>query len=374
MTHELEQLLDAHRARHPQMQPRDYYKLLYQREFGCGHMAPAPQTAARYLLKEYIQSAGLPCADAVPERRDGSALPGSVEDIGNGLCRVYLDGAWSREALRLLGHVFCSTAREHAGDAARFAAALDGLERWADTAAPAPWDVAALRRETAALRSAGCPAVHHSAAYREQCAPHYRVVCQGYADAWPALLTAQRVLESAAQARPVLLAIDGRCGSGKSTLAAQMAQVFGCPVFHMDDFFLPPELRTPERLARPGENVHHERFLREVLEPFAAGRTVHFRPFDCSIGAPGPAATVPAAPFAVVEGSYSLHPALRGHYAASVFVTCAPQVQRARLTDRGGADSWAVFEARWIPLEEAYFEAYGVQALAGMTLDTTAFP
>ena len=40
-----------------------------------------------------------------------------------------------------------------------------------------------------------------------------------------------------------LLAIDGRCGSGKSTLAAHMAQVFGCPVFHMDDFFLPPAAR-----------------------------------------------------------------------------------------------------------------------------------
>ena len=48
-------------------------------------------------------------------------------------------------------------------------------------------------------------------------------------------------------------------------------------------------------------------------------------------------------------------------------------MQRARLTDRGGADSWAVFEARWIPLEEAYFKAYGIQALAGLTLDTTAF-
>ena len=61
----------------------------------------------------------------------------------------------------------------------------------------------------------------------------------------------------AAENGPALLAIDGRCGSGKSTLAAHMAQVFGCPVFHMDDFFLPPELRTPERLAQPGENVHH---------------------------------------------------------------------------------------------------------------------
>ena len=35
--------------------------------------------------------------------------------------------------------------------------------------------------------------------------------------------------------------------------------------------------------------------------------------------------------------------------------------------------SWAVFEARWIPLEETYFKAHAVQALADLTLDTTPF-
>ena len=45
MRQELERLLDTHRAQRPEMQPQDYYKLLYQREFGCGHTAPAPETA-----------------------------------------------------------------------------------------------------------------------------------------------------------------------------------------------------------------------------------------------------------------------------------------------------------------------------------------
>ena len=372
MRQELERLLDTHRAQRPEMQPQDYYKLLYQREFGCGHTAPAPETAGRHLMEEYTRAAGLPGADAVPEHVKGAALPGCVEDIGNGLCRIYLNGVWSREALRLLGRVFCATAREHKGETACFAAALDGLAHWADAVLP-PRDAQTLRRQTGTLRAAGCPAVHHSAAYREQYAPHYRVVRRCYADAWPALLLAQRVLESVSPGGHALLAIDGRCGSGKSTLAAHMAQVFGCPVFHMDDFFLPPELRTPERLARPGENVHHERFLREALEPFAAGQPVRFCPFDCSAGVPGSAVEIPAASFAVVEGSYSLHPSLRGHYTASVFVTCAQAVQRTRLTARGGADSWAVFEARWIPLEETYFKAHAVQALADLTLDTTPF-
>lgn len=236
MRQELERLLDTHRAQRPEMQPQDYYKLLYQREFGCGHTAPAPETAGRHLMEEYARAAGLPGADAVPEHVKGAALPGCVEDIGNGLCRIYLNGSWSREALRLLGRVFCATAREHKGETACFAAALDGLAHWADAVLP-PRDAQTLRRQTGTLRAAGCPAVHHSAAYREQYAPHYRVVRRCYADAWPALLLAQRVLESVSPGGHALLAIDGRCGSGKSTLAAHMAQVFGCPVFHMDDFF-----------------------------------------------------------------------------------------------------------------------------------------
>ena len=62
MRQELERLLDTHRAQRPEMQPQDYYKLLYQREFGCGHTAPAPETAGRHLMEEYARAAGLPGA------------------------------------------------------------------------------------------------------------------------------------------------------------------------------------------------------------------------------------------------------------------------------------------------------------------------
>ena len=45
-------------------------------------------------MEEYTRAAGLPGADAVPEHVKGAALPGCVEDIGNGLCRIYLNGSW----------------------------------------------------------------------------------------------------------------------------------------------------------------------------------------------------------------------------------------------------------------------------------------
>ena len=84
----------------------------------------------------------------------------------------------------------------------------------------------------------------------------------------------------------VIAAIDGRCGAGKSTLAAQLQAQLSCRVFHMDDFFLRPEQRTAARLAQPGENVDHERFLSEVLQPALRGEAVVYRAGDGPGGAP----------------------------------------------------------------------------------------
>ena len=53
----------------------------------------------------------------------------------------------------------------------------------------------------------------------------------------------------------VIVAIDGKCTSGKTTLASKLAELYDCNVFHMDDFFLRPEQRTPARFAEVGGNV-----------------------------------------------------------------------------------------------------------------------
>lgn len=79
----------------------------------------------------------------------------------------------------------------------------------------------------------------------------------------------------------IIVAIDGRCAAGKSTLAAQLKERSGFTVLHMDDFFLRPEQRIPERWETPGENVDHERFLEEVLLPLSRGESFSYRAYDC---------------------------------------------------------------------------------------------
>ena len=155
----------------------------------------------------------------------------------------------------------------------------------------------------------------------------------------------------------LIVAIDGRCASGKTTLAEQLKAKLGCTVIHMDHFFLRPEQRTPERLATPGENVDHERFLREVLLPLREGDAISYRPFDCRTMTLATAIECNVGRVCIIEGSYSCHSALFPYYDLTVFMTVASDEQLRRIERRNGRAALDIFREKWIPLEEAYFSA-----------------
>ena len=131
----------------------------------------------------------------------------------------------------------------------------------------------------------------------------------------------------AAENGPALLAIDGRCGSGKSTLAEFLARQLGCRVVHTDDFYLPLAARCANWQEQPGANIDFIRLRNEVLQPLLRGETALYNAYSCAAGAFLPSKPFAAAPLTILEGSYSLHPALQTDFAVRVFVTCPPDVQ-----------------------------------------------
>lgn len=166
-----------------------------------------------------------------------------------------------------------------------------------------------------------------------------------------------------------VLAIDGRCGAGKTTLAQAIAQKMAVSVVHMDHFFLPPDLRTPARLAEPGGNVHYERILQQVFAPLAQGQAVAYGRFDCQSQQIAELLTVDTTRPIVVEGSYSLRPELRPYYTHMVWLEVDGTTQGKRILQRNGELGLQQFQQRWIPLEEAYFAHYQIAQHAHVVLN-----
>lgn len=158
----------------------------------------------------------------------------------------------------------------------------------------------------------------------------------------------------------VLIAIDGRCGAGKTTFADRLSAEFDAPVIHMDDFFLRPEKRTPDRLAEPGGNVDRERVLEEVLISIRKTGKCRYRPYDCSTGDLAEAVEIPEKAFYIIEGSYSCHPELWDYYDLHIFLTVHPPEQMRRIISREGEEKSEMFRTRWIPMEEKYFNTFGI--------------
>lgn len=159
----------------------------------------------------------------------------------------------------------------------------------------------------------------------------------------------------------VYVAIDGNCAAGKTTLAKQLAELFNCNLFHMDDFYLTPEKRTAERLNEPGGNVDRERFLSEVLVPLSRNEDIFYKAYDC--GTQSFKETVRVTPKRVVitEGSYSCHPELYGYYDLHIFLSASPEVQMTRIVKRNGEADAENFKNKWIPLEDKYFDAFKIK-------------
>lgn len=167
----------------------------------------------------------------------------------------------------------------------------------------------------------------------------------------------------------VLIGVDGPCASGKTTLAARLAKEFGAQVIHTDDFFLPFEMKTPERLAQAGGNVHYERFSQEVAKGVESGKPFKYGVYRCSEGRIAEKKTVIPEGVIVIEGSYSLHPLMGAGYDLKIFVEAPLDVRLKRIVERDGREKLETFKEKWIPMEDAYFEHYGIKEKCDIVIE-----
>lgn len=180
----------------------------------------------------------------------------------------------------------------------------------------------------------------------------------------------QAIAEQMATEGQILIAIDGNCTAGKTTLANLLSQHYACNVFHMDDFFLRPEQRTPQRYAQVGGNVDYERFQEEVLIPLKAGIPFSYHPFDCkTLTLTQPVEVLPKK-LNIIEGTYSHHPFFGEPYDLKIFLQVSPELQRQRILERPEHLHQNFFE-KWIPMEQQYFDRLSICTKADLVFAPT---
>lgn len=322
---------------HPSMQPRDVAKLCFQAANGAEHLLTDTQKAREYFFSEF---------ESVSETDEPL-----YEYICSDRVRFNL-GAWKKQGLdpEWLFNIFVSSANA----SGKY---LDGLLCIADKRLKKTKTAFSYTEWQSFLekyREEKMPPVRHSEIYRENEKPAYRVASGDFVRIIPVLLKAK-------ERKGGVIAIDGPAASGKSTLASLLCRVLSCDIVRLDDFFLPLELRSEERFSTPGNNIHKERFLQEVVPFIGNKEEFSYTRFDCSKMSLGERVDIKSSEWRIAEGSYSHHPEFNRYYDVAVFSQVDKKTQKERILKRNGADMAKMFFTRWIPMEEEYFKAYNIK-------------
>ncbi|MBO4231790.1 MAG: hypothetical protein J5862_00935, partial [Bacteroidales bacterium] len=100
------------------------------------------------------------------------------------------------------------------------------------------------------------------------------------------------------------------------------------------------------------------------LAPFQKGEPVKFRRYDCRADRLLTEEELPKdMRILILEGSYCNLPSIRAYTGLRLFVDTPEEIRMERLRKRETPESLRRFRERWIPLENAYFQAYHLPEL-----------
>ena len=163
----LKNLLLSHVTRYPEMQPTDAVKLLYQNEFGGGHLIRDEAACFARLHAEYR---------AVSQ----SSEEALADDIGNGMVRVNLRALDAHNyTVEQLGADFVRSAAVQQGTLASFLEKVQ-LLRQLTSDGLMPFSAHTLDVYLTEYEKAGYPPVSHSPQYRAAYVPAYRIIRQSF--------------------------------------------------------------------------------------------------------------------------------------------------------------------------------------------------
>lgn len=350
-------LLKQH-SLYPKMQIQDMIKLIYQNEFAGGHLIKNEKGSLLKLIEE--------CRFLEWHSLRINTSNDVFEEIGNNLCRFHLRALQSNSInVTTINRFFLSTANSISGSIKSFEEKLDVFRQCCKDR-ELPYRLEDLEAYLSMYKYQGYPPVSHSKTYRIAYSPAYRIVKSEYQKFFDVFCKIDFLMKSQ---NTVNVAIDGNSGAGKTTLASLINNIYDCNVFHMDNFFLTPELKTQERLKEIGGNVDYVRFKQEVIDKLHNGREFKYRVYDCKQMDFTQSISVIPKKLNIIEGSYSMHPTLINNYDLKIFLHINKEDQRLRILKRNGPAMLKRFLCEWIPLENQYFKELKIQEQSNLIFE-----
>ncbi len=350
----MENIIKQHGKKYPKMTAQDFVKLIYQNEFGCGHFISDKNKSLDKIKAEIKQSNTDNCF---------------FENIGNGFSRFWL-GKNTEDFISAdtVNKIFILSSGK-TGDILSFKNKLSVFYNMTKNS-----EINVSLKDTEIYlkeyEKENFPMVSHSDIFHKEYKPAYKVMKTCFAFYFNLISEIEKRLS---QNKKTVVSIDGRCASGKSTLAKLLKDILDGEIISTDDFFLPFEKRTPERMAECGGNLDYERFKAEVIEYIHSEKEFTYGVFSCCNGKIESKKKISPKKLIIAEGSYSGHEYFGNPYDIRVFLTADTDSQKKRILARNGEKMLKNFEEKWIPMEEKYFEGQKIKGKSNFIIDTSIF-
>lgn len=343
----MEKIIEKHYMLYPESKMADWFKLLYQSEFGNNHIPDNEKLNLKVLIDE------IKCKKS--NKTD-------IEDIGNNNMRVHL-GYLEKSGLSYgrFVKIMMESRSMSKGSPDGFWSKVTLLEKaFKRLSVPITTDEfhEFEKKYIEDENSTGsCHLLSHSDTYKEKYNPSYRVICSEYAEKMDLWAQVEKLVNHAARNKTTVnIAIDGMSTAGKSYLADMFSKIFDCNIIHMDDFFLRKQQRTYDRFLQPGGNIDYERFRQEVAFNLTSETGFIYYAYDCHSCNMSEKKAYPKT-LNIVEGAYSMHPYFGNIYDLHIFMETDKKTQLERVLKRNGEELFERFKNEWIPLENTYIKS-----------------
>jgi uridine kinase len=168
-----------------------------------------------------------------------------------------------------------------------------------------------------------------------------------------------------------IVGIDGPAGAGKSSLCDVLVSRYpALTIVHMDDFFVPPELRAAPA-DEIGPQIDWRRVVNQVVAPLTNGQPAHYQRFDWESHDLQEWHDVPTGGIVLLDGVYSTREDIAPFLAHRTWVSVPRDLGLERGIDRDGEESRDWWYADWIEDEDRYILIERPEDLADVVIDGT---